>query len=227
MPSNGGIIGPANDPVVVNDPAKSTTTFTSPGTFTADTSGVPASAQPQMTAEVLIISGGRGGGNNIGGGGGGGFYQFTPAHPIPGSGAAVTVGAGGGPGSGIGSASSVAFASPLTAPGGDPPFGTDGTGTHGPTSFPNPNTGAAGGGAAGRGGRGRRRRRGRRGGRGWRCRCSHQHRRVIITAKRAQPEGPPLLAACADRRACALRTVPCAPSPTVVHAVISVSQVEP
>ena len=78
--SNGGIIGPANDPINSTTPASTVTTITGDGTYTA--TGVPAAAQPAMTAEVLIISGGRGGGNSgsitdrdggdgLGGGGGG------------------------------------------------------------------------------------------------------------------------------------------------------------
>ena len=93
--SNGGIIGPANDPVneTVSAPG-SVTTFNSSGTFTPFSA--PATAANFRTANVLVVAGGRGGGSNINSGGGAGFVQFNPAHSIPASAAPVTVGSGGG-----------------------------------------------------------------------------------------------------------------------------------
>ena len=144
MPSNGGIIGPANDPINSTTPAASVETFTSNGTYTA--TGVPAAAQPAMTADVLIISGGRGGVTNNAPGGGGGNYLFTPNHPIPGSAVPVTIGGGGGAG-GIGTASTFGAASPLAAPGGTPPVTNDGSGTY--TAGTSTTGGGAGGAGAG------------------------------------------------------------------------------
>ena len=115
MPSNGGIIGPANDPINSTTPAASVETFTSNGTYTA--TGVPAAAQPAMTADVLIISGGRGGTPNMSTGGGGGGHGSTgkPAgtgtdgggnggttpsdSPTPGQAGTANTGGGGGGGS--------------------------------------------------------------------------------------------------------------------------------
>ena len=64
---NGGIIGPANDPVF----GDKITQFTNPGTYTALT--------PQ--GDVLVVGGGAGSGSQNSGGGGAGGVRFTPKHP--------------------------------------------------------------------------------------------------------------------------------------------------
>src|SRR5210317_1083997 len=128
--ANGGIIGPANDPVnlTVSAPG-SVANFNSSGTFTPFSA--PAAAADFRTANVLAIAGGRGGGTNIGGGGGAGWVQYNPAHSIPNSAAPVTVGGGGSGGSGNGGASTVGFASPVAAPTGTfPPAGVNGNNTY-------------------------------------------------------------------------------------------------
>jgi len=86
--SNGGIIGPVNDPTL----ADFTTTFTASGTYTSPGLG-------PLEADYLVVAGGGGGGTRFGGGGGAGGYRTSfpggtklsvPASPI-----SVTVGAGG------------------------------------------------------------------------------------------------------------------------------------
>jgi len=170
--ANGGIIGPANDPVNQTVSAPGTAvTFTSNGTF--NPFSAPSDATNFRTADVLVIAGGRGGATNIGGGGGGGYYQFTPGHSIPGSSAPMSIGGGGqgapGPGdpnADNGSASTAGFSSPVAAPTGTfPPYQSDGTGTYGGIgpSGPPPSTSSGGGGAGadathspvGRGGQGK------------------------------------------------------------------------
>ena len=126
--SNGGIIGPANDPVneTVSAPG-SVTTFNSSGTFTPFSA--PATAGNFRTANVLVVAGGRGGGANINSGGGAGFVQFNPAHSIPASTAPITIGSGGG-NNGNGGASTAGFSSPVAAPTGTfPPRDGNGNGT--------------------------------------------------------------------------------------------------
>lgn len=155
--ANGGIIGPANDPVnlTVSAPG-SAVTFTAGGTF--NPFSAPADANDFRTADVLVIAGGRGGGTQ-GGGGGGGYYQFSPAASIPGSPAPMTIGGGGqgapGPGDPAadnGAASTAGFSSPVAAPTGTfPPYQGDGTGTYGGIgpSAPSPPFTISGGGGAG------------------------------------------------------------------------------
>lgn len=169
--SNGGVIGPANNPqnITVSAPG-SAVTFTSGGTF--NPFSAPAAANDFRTADVLVLAGGRGGGTQ-GGGGGAGFYQYSPAASIPGSPAPISIGGGGqgapGPGDPAadnGAASTAGFSSPVAAPTGTfPPYQSDGTGTYGGIgpSGPVPSTLSGGGGAgadathspAGRGGQGK------------------------------------------------------------------------
>jgi hypothetical protein len=138
--SNGGIIGPENDPVF--GPAN-TQSFTAPGTWTAPGGGL---------ADVLLISGGRGGAGDINVAGGGGFYQFSPQASVPASPAPITIG-GGGPADNVGSASTAGFSSPISAPGGSTPIGNNGNGTFtGGTRTGNQYGGGSGAGAGGNGG---------------------------------------------------------------------------
>ena len=112
--SNGGIIGPVNDPTRVNT-SELITSFNASGTFTAQSG--------QTKADVLIVAGGGGGGTVFGGGGGGGGFRQILCHPIPSSPVTITVGAGGtggGPGTPPTSGNPSIFASsiPLSASGG-------------------------------------------------------------------------------------------------------------
>ena len=69
--SNGGIIGPVNDPTISN----LTQTFTASGTFNMPNSG-PAPGQ----ADYLVVAGGGGGGGGDagdGGAGAGGYRRRT------------------------------------------------------------------------------------------------------------------------------------------------------
>lgn len=151
--ANGGIIGPANDPVnlTVSAPG-SAVNFNSSGTFTPFSA--PAAAADFRTANVLAIAGGRGGGTNIGSGGGAGWVQYNPAHSIPASSAPITVGGGGSGGSGNGGASTAGFSSPVAAPTGTfPPHNVNGNNTYsagGGTPYPGTSPGGAG--SAGNGG---------------------------------------------------------------------------
>ena len=72
--SNGGIIGPVNDPIAftVNSTTQS---FTASGTFTTQAF--------QTAAIVMLVAGGGGGGGRYGGGGGAGGMVLTPACGIP------------------------------------------------------------------------------------------------------------------------------------------------
>jgi len=77
--SNGGIIGPVNDPV--------TSIASSPGTATFTASGTYTSGPQAKFANILIVAGGGGGGNNTpdnreGGGGGAGGLILYPSAPI-------------------------------------------------------------------------------------------------------------------------------------------------
>ena len=160
--ANGGIIGPTNDPISLTVSAPGTAVnFTSSGTFTPFSA--PAAAADFRTANVLAIAGGRGGGTNINSGGGAGFFQYTPAHSIPGSAAPIVIGGGGSGGSGNGGASTAGFSSPVAAPTGVyPPHDIDGTGTYvaggatGPTGTRNGGGGSSsnGGPGVGEGGNG-------------------------------------------------------------------------
>ena len=159
--ANGGIIGPTNDPISLTVSAPGTAVnFTSSGTFTPFSA--PAAAADFRTANVLAIAGGRGGGTNINSGGGAGFFQYTPAHSIPGSAAPIVIGGGGSGGSGNGGASTAGFSSPVAAPTGSyPPHDIDGTGTYvaggatGPTGTRNGGGGSSNGGpGVGEGGNG-------------------------------------------------------------------------
>ena len=91
--SNGGIIGPVQNPVR----GDFTTTFTASGTYTS-----PGFGPGQ--ADYLVVAGGGGGGNGVtagGAGGGGGAGGYRTSFPggtklsIPASPISVTVGAGG------------------------------------------------------------------------------------------------------------------------------------
>jgi len=148
--ANGGIIGPANDPVnlTVSAPG-SVSNFNGSGTFTPFSA--PAAAADFRTANVLAIAGGRGGGANIGAGGGAGWVQYNPAHSIPSSSAPVTIGGGGGQNAN-GAASTAGFASPVAAPTGSfPPHNINGDFSSG-GGTPYPGTTAGGAGSGGNGG---------------------------------------------------------------------------
>ena len=87
--SNGGIIGPVNDPIIQTN--STVTAFTASGCFTART------GQPSVV--VAVVAGGGGsaiaqGGNN--GGGGAGGFRTCSSFPIPGASIPITIGAGGG-----------------------------------------------------------------------------------------------------------------------------------
>ena len=85
--SNGGIIGPVNDPIAFTVTA-STTSFTSSGTFTSQLG--------QTKIDYLVVAGGGGGGSVIGGGGGGGGFRTGTCFSIsPSTAYPITVGAGG------------------------------------------------------------------------------------------------------------------------------------
>lgn len=84
--SNGGIIGPVNEPTL----ADKISSFTAPGTFTR------SSLNTSGTATVLVVAGGGGGGGRgAASGGGAGGYRLLTSHPLPASAVPVTVGAGG------------------------------------------------------------------------------------------------------------------------------------
>ena len=80
--SNGGIIGPTNDPIPEANVSETITSFTSSGTF-----------NPQVgtsSVDLIVIGGGGSGagsshnGGGCSGGGAGGLRQIT-SHSIPGS----------------------------------------------------------------------------------------------------------------------------------------------
>ena len=70
--SNGGIIGPVNDPVISVASSPGTTTFTASGTYT--------SGPQAKIVDYLVIAGGGGGSSSRGGGGGAGGFR-TSAGP--------------------------------------------------------------------------------------------------------------------------------------------------
>jgi len=85
--SNGGIIGPVQNPIVSVASSPATTTFTSSGTYTSG---------PQARfVNYAVVAGGGGSAGGAGGGGAGGLrtctsFPVTVATPYP-----ITVGAGG------------------------------------------------------------------------------------------------------------------------------------
>jgi hypothetical protein len=83
--SNGGIIGPVQNPVITPGSAEATTGITSPNPAFAVNSGV-------TTVTVMVIAGG--GAGNQGGGGAGGL-RIISNHPVPSSPFPITIGAGG------------------------------------------------------------------------------------------------------------------------------------
>jgi hypothetical protein len=88
--SNGGIIGPVNDPTNVTTPS-TTNQFLSTGTYTN-----PSPANITNVA-VLVVAGGGGSGGNFpsGGGGGAGGVLLVPSFPVSSSPITVTIGGGG------------------------------------------------------------------------------------------------------------------------------------
>jgi hypothetical protein len=112
--SNGGIIGPVQNPVAftVNS---TTNTFTAPGTFTSQAG--------QTKVDLLVIAGGGGGqsqasSRGAGGGGAGGYREFTCFSITPSTAVPVTIGGGGAIGS-AGTNSSFNFpTNPITSSGG-------------------------------------------------------------------------------------------------------------
>ena len=84
--SNGGIIGPVQNPIVSVASTTSAITFTSSTTYT--------SGPQAKLVDYLVVAGGGGGGGNVAGGGGAGGYRtgclsVCGATPYP-----ITVGAG-------------------------------------------------------------------------------------------------------------------------------------
>jgi len=149
--SNGGIIGPVQNPVQGYQS----------GTVTSITASTPAfNRSPTNTAglaNVLVVAGGGGGGSGFGGGagagggGGAGGFRLIQCHPIPASGVPVTIGSGGAAGSpparaGNGTDSIFGTASsPITSTGG-------GGGASGSTLAPTGAAGGSGGGGTSAGG---------------------------------------------------------------------------
>jgi hypothetical protein len=129
--SNGGIIGP------VNDPTKSDfkEAFNASGTFTS-----PIGA---TSGTLLVVAGGGGGGGSGGGGGAGGFRLIT-SHPFPASPVPVTIGAGGAgnPSVGSGSSGNPSSFGPITSTGGGFGYGLLGAPSAG-------GSGGSGGGGSG------------------------------------------------------------------------------
>jgi hypothetical protein len=82
--SNGGIIGPVNDPTRgdLTTAITSSTPYTSPGFGPGK-------------ATVLVVAGGGGTNDTVGGGGGAGGLRLISCQPIPASSFPVTVGGGG------------------------------------------------------------------------------------------------------------------------------------
>jgi hypothetical protein len=78
--SNGGIIGPVNDPIV--------SVASSPGTATFNSSGTYTSGPQAKLVDYLVVAGGGGGGKEInsgtgGGGGAGGYRTSFPCGAFP------------------------------------------------------------------------------------------------------------------------------------------------
>ena len=86
--SNGGIIGPVNDPV--------TSIASSPGTATFNSSGTYTSGPQAKFVEYLVIAGGGSGGQGRGGGGGAGGFRSGSCFPVTvATPYTITVGGGG------------------------------------------------------------------------------------------------------------------------------------
>jgi hypothetical protein len=142
--ANGGIIGPAQTPVVT--PASS-----QPETITGITAPSPAFAVQPLTTEVTVMVIAGGGGGQVAGGGAGGL-RIISNHPVPLSSFPVTIGAGG-PGSGSslpqsGSNSTFGSAVPISSTGGGAKINTPGNGTPGGSgsgAFSSPGGSATGG----------------------------------------------------------------------------------
>ena len=137
---NGGVIGVPITVVTTETTSEAVTSFTSPGTFTAQTN--------QITATVLLVAGGGSGGsaaaNNAGaGGGGGGGFRIIENHPIPAAGVAVTIGAGGSAPNGNGTNSIFGSSVPIASTGG----GSGRTLPHGAPADSGQPGGSAGGGS--------------------------------------------------------------------------------
>jgi len=85
--SNGGIIGPEQDPV-------NTPEINQPETITGFTSPNPAFTVGTYTTQVTVMVIAGGGGGQVAGGGAGGL-RILENHPVPSSSIPVTIGAGG------------------------------------------------------------------------------------------------------------------------------------
>jgi hypothetical protein len=138
-----GSTGPTSTGTVTTYGAYTIHTFTSSGSITVPTGFTG-------TAYTLLVGGGGGGGGQYVGGGGGGGQVLTTTAPFAAGAYSVTIGAGGAGGNSTGTvhaanggASTISFATPLTAIGGG------GGGSYSGGANNNGNSGASGGGGGG------------------------------------------------------------------------------